>query len=219
MEQIPLENLIVDFDMYPRNEVSDQTIAGLIDALQCGRELPPITVCKETNRIVDGVHRFRAYRKLNYETITAISKTYKNDAELFEDAVRLNSDHGRALDSYDLKKIIIVLGKYEYSNDQIANIVHIPPAKLEKITRSFAIDKESGEPVPLKRGVLQFAGAPITKQQQQVVKSSSGMEGTYHARQLIMLLEADMWKRTPQFIEAMDSLTVLWNDIQAREIA
>ena len=218
MEQIPLENLIVDFTIYPRNEVSSQTVTGLVDALECGDELPPITVCKKTNRVVDGVHRLEAHKRLKHETISAILKTYKSEAELFAEAVRLNRGHGRALDSYDIKKAIARLGEYGYSKEQIGEIVRVPLAKVEDTTRGFAVAQKGGESIPLKNGLHQFAGERITKQQQQVVEHYSGMEGAYHARQLIMLLDADMWKRTPQFIEAMDRLTVLWNDIQAREI-
>ena len=209
----------MDFTIYPRNEVSSQTVTGLVDALECGDELPPIIVCKKTNRVVDGVHRLEAYKRLKCETISAVLKTYRNEAELFAEAVRLNRGHGRALDSYDIKKAIARLGEYGYSKEQIGEIARVPLAKIEDTIRGFAMTKKGGEPVSLKRGLHQFSGERITKQQQKVVEHYSGMEGTYHARQLIMLLEADMWKRTPQFIGAMDSLTVLWNDIQAKEIA
>src|SRR5215813_804283 len=126
MTEVKLVELIEDFDIYPRNDVSSTHVSMLCDAISIGDPVPPIVVDKKSKRIVDGFHRYRAYKRIGRDKIPAVWREYKSDAELFADAVRLNAAHGRAFDAYDRKRAILKLEAFGLSPQAISAIVHIP---------------------------------------------------------------------------------------------
>lgn len=217
MENLKIADLLLDMTIYPRNEISSQAVAMLVDAIECGEELPPITVAKEDKRVVDGFHRIRAFKKLGKDTIEAFVKSYATEADLFADAVRLNRSHGRALDSYDIRRAIQRLLELGYVREAIADVVRIPAPRVDEMIRGFA-SNGGNNAVPLKRGLMHMAGKKLTKQQRRAVENYSGMEGTYHANQLLLLLDQKLWKDTPQFRAAMDRLVSKWVSIAKASI-
>src|SRR5688572_26888007 len=107
MRTYPARELIIDKDVYPRREVDGDHVFNLMEAIRTGAEVPPIVICKISKRVVDGVHRLTALQRLHgadYE-VECIEKTYKNDAELFLDAIKYNSSHGRHLSRDDRARI------------------------------------------------------------------------------------------------------------------
>lgn len=214
--KLKMSDLILDFDFYPRNEISSQAVSRLVDAIEAGIEIPPIIVDRKSKRITDGFHRYEAHKRLKRETIIGELRDYTSEAAMFEDSVALNSSHGRPFDSYDIRRSVARLQDFGISKERICQIIHVPPIRLEEITRGFAHTGKSNEPVALKGGLMHFSGNRITRSQARVVESASGMEGTYHARQLLALLDQDMWKPTEGFIEAMDRLVVAWPEAKKR---
>lgn len=105
--------LIEDMTLYPRNDVDEVNIAHLVEALQVGAELPKILIEETTLRIVDGFHRRRAYMRAFGDDVevTCEVKKYKDDAELFLEAVRLNANHGINMDGYDRTHAMAIAGK------------------------------------------------------------------------------------------------------------
>ena len=104
------------------------------------------------------------------------------------------------------------LNKLGYSKEAIAGVIRVPPVTVERIVRGFAHAK-SGDVVPLKRGLSHLAGKTITKKAQDAVRKYGGMEGTYYARQLLILLDNGMFRSTPEFEEAMNSVCAAWDVI------
>ena len=103
MKKMKAAQLVLDFGLYPRNNVDEHNVKNLVDALAAGTELPPVIIDRKSKRVVDGFHRVRAHLRLfgDNAEIDVITKNYKNDAELFLDAMRYNASHGAKLDTCD----------------------------------------------------------------------------------------------------------------------
>jgi hypothetical protein len=132
-----IKEMVFDKSLYPRNSPNFAHIGTLINALQSGQGLPPIIVEKGTRRIIDGVHRWNAYRKLYGEDYDAPveERTYVDDNEAWEDAVRLNAEHGLTYTEYDRTRILVEAEKRGITKEVVANLIHVPLDKVEKKIR------------------------------------------------------------------------------------
>jgi ParB-like chromosome segregation protein Spo0J len=211
---IKLEELVEDFDVYPRTMISGTHVARLRDAANAGAEFPPIVADNKSKRIVDGMHRVRVQKILGKETILCELREYKNDAELFSDAVRLNASHGRPLGSYEIKRSIETLRRLGVDDKKIITIVRIPPARVIEIVRNFAMAEGDGERAVKAAYEHEMAGQTMTEKQEDAHAKLTGMSPTFHLRQVIIALESGMWTPSPAFIMDMDRLTELWKGMK-----
>jgi hypothetical protein len=215
-----LIELVEDFELYPRNDVSSSHIGSLADAIVRGDPLPPIVIERKSKRIVDGIHRSRAYRKAGIAEIEVEARSYHNDAEMFADAVRLNSQHGRSLDPYDRRRAVAKLTTLGLKKVEIAEIVRIPVERIDEWTGEL-VRKRTGEHIVIKRGLAPYI-EPQTKLNEAQVKLNerwSGQQPTFHVNQLIALLEADIVPEFDSFHTAMDRLVDLWKEKRRRRAA
>lgn len=193
MRTIKAAELVIDFDLYPRNNVDSHNVRTLIDALASGVELPPIIIDKKSKRVADGVHRTRAYLQ-HYgpdHPVEVIEKNYKNDAELFLDAMRYNGSHGAKLDPCDRTHCVIIGERLGLTIDAIAGALHMPTDKLGGLRESRTATAGTLT-VPLKRTFRHMAGRRLTKEQVAANERSSGMNPAFYANQLIDMIEAKM---------------------------
>lgn len=65
--RVTLEVPQYDKDIYPREKWSTHTIEEYADALRAGAQFPPIILEDGTDKILDGVHRWKAYLKYQAE--------------------------------------------------------------------------------------------------------------------------------------------------------
>jgi hypothetical protein len=205
-----IDDLKIDENVYPRNGISDINVYRLISALRTGVKLPPITIEARTLRIVDGRHRYEAYKAEKLKTIEVVEKVYASEADLFADTVRLNVSHGEPLDQFNIRSAIVRLNEYGYSKEKISDVVRLPVPAILKIERGFATDAETGKPVALKGGLSHLRGMPLDKEQQQVNRHYSGPKAIFYLRQLISLLQNDMAPTSATFATEMDRLFELW---------
>jgi hypothetical protein len=216
MNTIQISELVLDFEVYPRNDVSSQQVASLCDAIEIGDPVPPILVDQKSKRVVDGFHRVRAYERLKRDTIPATFKTYPNEAALFADAVRFNATHGRPFDTYDRQRCVQRLFAYKIKPEGIAEALRISPGKVGEILKGFAATT-AGTTIPMKQGLMGVERIrPLTQQQVKANESYSGMQPTFHANQLSMILEANLFPKKENFFAAMDRLCELWGDVRSK---
>ncbi|HEX9810644.1 MAG TPA: ParB/RepB/Spo0J family partition protein [Burkholderiales bacterium] len=216
--ELKLELLVLDEHLYPRNGISTETVGMLVDAIESGAELPPILVENGTHRIVDGAHRADAYRRMGRETIRAEVRKFANDAELLAEAIRMNRAHGRPLDRYDLTSCMQRLQEMGFTRERISEVVRMPVDKLAHFAKGFA-NTAAGEAVPIKRGLEHLRGQTLTAPQIQAVEKYGGMHASFYANQLLLLLENNMLRETPQLIESMDRLCALWGANRSKSAA
>jgi RNA polymerase sigma factor FliA len=121
-----VKDLVFDFKVFPRQEINWDHVQRIVDAMQDGTDFPPIIICRDSHRIVDGFHRTKAVDKITAGTgeIRCIEKAYASEQEFFLDAIRYNSEHGLSLTSQDRLKAI-----------GLSESLKIDPAKVAKAMR------------------------------------------------------------------------------------
>ena len=187
-----VSELLLDYELYPRERIEPFNVTQMIEALRAGRELPPVVIDRKSRRVVDGFHRVRAYQKLYGldAEIPVEPKDYKDDAQMFADAVRLNANHGRQLSTYDRARCIARAESLKLEPEVISSMLNMT---LERITEMkaerFATYKM--EPRILKRTTAHLAGKELTDDEAEYNVKAGGMPQTFYINQVIAMLEAD----------------------------
>jgi hypothetical protein len=190
---IAAASLVEDFSLYPRNTVSDTHVNDLARALSAGESLPPIVAEKGTLRIVDGVHRRRAHIKSfgDEATVEVDLRTYESEAELYLEAVRFNSAHGRKLDRHDQTRIVLRLQELQVEPSAIALALHVPEQEIRTLAIRVVYD-EAGTAVPQKRGLEHLRGTVLRPEQVTAMKSVRSAEVGRLCLELTRLIEHDL---------------------------
>jgi hypothetical protein len=184
--------LVMDFDIYPREQVSNYNVDQIVKALEAGVELPAIIVDSKSLRIIDGFHRLRAYKK-----------------EIFLDAIRLNASHGRQLTKYDKARCIAKAEAMEIDMSLLAGGMNIDPAYLGELKRERVATYEM-KPIMLKGTTAHLAGTELTKEQVAYNKKAGGMNQSFYINQVIAMLASDAvdWENE-RVIEGLKTLLSL----------
>lgn len=208
MHTLSIASLVEDLNLYPRNHVDDAWVSDLVRALQSGATLPPIVACAATRRIVDGVHRSRAMlRHFGADATTTVDlRTYSSDAALFEDAVSLNSTHGRKLDRHDQARIVLKFREFKVDDQRISVLLHIPEPQVQTLSVRV-VYSQAGEAVPSKRGLSHMQGETLTDAQLRVVGSIRSAEVGRLCMELSQLLDSELVDRNdPTISDRLQSL-------------
>lgn len=132
--KIKAAKLIEDFSIYPRSKVDSQHVAELVERLEVGEKLPSPVIDKKSLRIVDGVHRCRAYLRRDPQAeIDVEVREYADEREMYLDAMRLNSRHGKAIVGSEITHAIIRAQELKIDNDQTAMALGITADRILKI--------------------------------------------------------------------------------------
>ena len=187
-----VSELLLDYDLYPRDRIEPYNVNQMVEALKAGRELPPIIVDRKSLRVVDGFHRVRAYQKLYGldAEIPVELRDYKDDAQMFTDAVRLNANHGRQLSTYDRARCIARAESLKLEPEVISSMLNMTVERIAEMkAERFATYKM--EPRVLKRTTAHLAGKELTDDEAQYNIKAGGMHQTFYINQVIAMLEAD----------------------------
>jgi hypothetical protein len=213
--KMQIADIIVDESVLPR-ELDPQLVSTYVNALLAGAVFPPIVVDANTKRLVGGRHRLEAHKKRNTQEIDIELKTYASEADLFLDAVRMNTSHGLALNSYERRAAAIRLEQLGFTREQISVAVQVPIDKLDVTKGGFATSEEGGT-MAIKGGLRHLSGQTLSPKQIEAQRRFGGPGATFHANQLIEVVENDIFPRTKAFIEAMDTLTGMWAEHRPAE--
>lgn len=187
--KVKLSSLKLDYNIYPRHQIDSYHVTQMVEAIQSGTELPPIVINKKDKRIVDGFHRFKAYQKLLGKTAVIIVETreYVSEIDLFQDAVSLNSAHGKSLSSYDVAHIINKAEELEMAPEVVASMLHMTLEKIGemKIHRTAIYNME---PVSLKGTTGHFAGKELSDDQNLYNTKAGGPSQLFFVNQVILML-------------------------------
>lgn len=186
-----LAELVEDFNLYPRHQVSDIHVGDMVRALQAGMTLPPPIIDQATKRIVDGFHRIRAYKRhLGEEAKILVElRGYDSEGELFLDAARLNAGHGRKLDRHDQVRIIYRARELGVSDDLIAVSLNVPAERVTELEVRIATGP-AGESVATKLGAHHLGGRVVTAEQLEAMRGMRGARTGRLIRELSELLES-----------------------------
>jgi len=199
---IKAATLVEDFALYPRNQVDDSHVTDLVRAIRSGAELPPIIADRKSKRIVDGVHRVRAFVKVlgDDADVPVVLKDYETDADLYLDAVRYNAAHGRKLDRHDQTRIVLRLHELNIDDVTIASVLHVPEQEVRTLAVRIVYDK-GGTAFPQKRGLEHMRGQQLSDGQIAAMKSVRSAEVGRLCIELTRLLEQELVDYSDPMVE------------------
>ena len=190
--RIKASRVVLDYDIYPRQEVASFNVQSLVEALKAGAVLPPIIVDKASKRVVDGFHRVKAYQKAYGADamVPCIYKEYPDEAAMFLESMACNSTHGRGLTPFDRARCV---GRAEELKLDISVVAKSLNMTVESIgtMRAERIGSFESDPVVLKRTTAHLAGKDLTKAQVEYNRHAGGMPATFFINQLIQMIESD----------------------------
>lgn len=199
---IPIESILIDELYYPRNVLAWRDVQRYVSALEVGAEFPPIVVGKRKGRyvIIDGRHRFEAFRKAKRAKIPAMVTRLPED-KWFAEAVRLNAIHGHPLSYQERIRAAMMLKQQKFSVKEIERIVAIQTPQLEKAIaeRGHWLHPDDIRPVVLKAPVVPVAeerGRQWVETEAERIEAEqetlSGRSFTELANNLITLLDNNL---------------------------
>lgn len=220
MRMIKLAELVLDYSIYPRTQTDNNHVRYLMIAVQGGATLPPIIIDKKSKRVIDGFHRVTGWRRIDkHGEIEVIEKTYKNDSEMFAEAMRLNAQHGRNLAPYDRMHCIIRAEEMGMTYEQIAKELCLTVEAIGEMRAGRCGEMRVGNKMksfPIKRTIQHMAGKKLTKAQFEANDKLGGMNQLFYVNQLIELIEADLldlsnerlMERLADLVKALESLKI-----------
>lgn len=197
---LKISQIKFDKESYPRINVDWVTCARYYNALKSGAVFPAITVAryKADYILVDGAHRLKAHKDckethINTEVLIGLTKE-----QIFEEAVKRNSVHGRQFSTQEVAKICITLEAWGKSQEAISELVHIPVESLRKFVaeRSTRIN-ETQEEVALKSPLKHLEGISLEELKSQGPLVNRTQIGILDS--LIVLLE-NHWLNTSSIL-------------------
>jgi hypothetical protein len=105
--QIPINEIVIDPEIMPRNQLDQAYISDLVEDLQLGMTFPPVIVFRDGDKycVADGCHRLEAARSLGHEMITAeIREGDRPEAILY--SCKANTAHGKRRTNADKHKAV-----------------------------------------------------------------------------------------------------------------
>ncbi len=195
-QRMALSDIVIDFAIYPRTQVDSGNVSQLREAFRAGTTLPPPVIDAKSLRVVDGVHRVTMYRR-EMEADGAIDvevREYASEADIFADAVRMNAAHGRPLSPFDRARCAARLKKYRLGVAKIASLLGVRVETLKAVAERRVAKTADGREMIVKRSIAHVvkSGAPMTAEQEAVNVKLDGMLPSYHAGQLLLVIENDL---------------------------
>ena len=190
-KKIRLSDLVCDFDMYPRASVDSVHVRAIRDAIEAGEQVPPIITDEESKRVVDGFHRYRAWRRVlgSDGEVEVEIRSYDSEADLFADAVRLNARHGRPFAPYDRARSIARAVELGMTTEKIAECIGLRVDRVKEITMERTSTAPNGSKVVIKNTLRHLRGKRLTKAQQQANGRAGGMAPLFYVNQVTNLVE------------------------------
>ena len=138
--------LRIDGDTQPRVAIDQAVVQEYADAIQSGTEFPPVEVVHDGTAywLVDGFHRFFAYKKLNRPKIKA-TVTTGLQAEAQWKSLSANKTHGLHRTNADKAKAVTkaLKLKWEMSDPAIAEHVGVGPTMVSRYRQAIIDAQQS----------------------------------------------------------------------------
>ena len=205
MPKVKIAELILDFNLYPRNHVEQFNVHSIARALEAGFKIPAVVADHKTKKVVDGFNRITAVKLIfgDDADIDVEWREYKNERAIFEDAMLLNSAHGERLNSLDMARCAIIADQLKIDQQRLAECLHAKPEWLESLRRRKVAEGPDG-PIPVKGTLAHLAKAqndaakaggkpkPFTARQVRANNEASGMPWYFLIDKAISILEAGL---------------------------
>lgn len=192
MDTVPTAELVLDFDLYPRQGIDTYHVTRLAEHLAAGAQLPPVTACRATRRLVDGFHRVRACQRAGHADITVEWRDYPDDAALLLDAITANAAHGRRMTAWDDARCALLARRLGITDDRLATAMQVRAEAIGRI-RAVKIGRDDQRrPVAIKATISHLAGRTLTPSQVEGAGHVGGMSALFYVNQVRNLIEHDL---------------------------
>lgn len=104
---LAIAEVVLDMDIYPRAEWSQPTVERYVEALSAGDRFPAIILEAGTNRLLDGMHRYQAHRRLGLAEIAVEHHEIPAGVPPLLYAASLSARHGDRISGKDLQAIVL----------------------------------------------------------------------------------------------------------------
>ncbi|MCL6557696.1 MAG: helix-turn-helix domain-containing protein [Firmicutes bacterium] len=154
-----LSEIIIDDTIYPRSNIDPETITRYLEALEVGATLPPLVVMPD-GRLLDGRHRYEAYKRAGKEEVEVI---VEEPGDPDERAVELNLCHGRPLTREELRQA----ARRWYSKKpvtEIAKTLGVTRRTIQNWVADLTADKEE-ERVEIREKALEMRAEGMTQEE------------------------------------------------------
>ena len=190
MPQMLVGELILDRGLYPRSRESNSHIMELAQALRAGAVFPAVIIDRASRKIVDGVHRTEAARRVHGELalVEVEEREYESDAALFLAAVELNSRHGLRLTPFDQAKVITMSKDLQIDGGLLSQAMSVLADRVQRIeSRKTAF--ADGKQVPIKGIAAHLRGSQLNPAQAASQRQAAGVSVPFLCRQLVLAME------------------------------
>jgi hypothetical protein len=152
--------------VYPRNEISEDHVALMLDAIDAGVKLPPIVANKASHQIVDGFHRTTAMmRKFGPDVLLdVVEKEYATPRQMFLDCVKYNAQHGLPLSQDDRKSCLLRVRRLGGNEEELSVALSVTKEtvwKLSPTIRTADAEKLYFGPATRQQRKCRGCGQPI----------------------------------------------------------
>jgi len=176
VRKVSLSEIQLCDELYPRQKVDHIHVLRLMDALKAGVTFPPLR-CDQNLRLIDGRHRYEAYRRLNVTDVDICIDPVSDDAEFFVKAVEANITHGRPFSPYDLTCIALRLCEdFRYDPTIVAQLLHMPVERVEKWLKQRVAISPALYKVPLKASFMHYGDKTIPPEVEEANQRSRGLK-------------------------------------------
>lgn len=192
IKRIKITRLVLDDNIYPRDRLNSYHVDELVEALKAGVQVPPIVADTSTLKVVDGWHRIEAYRKFlgDKASINTELKQYASEAEMFQDAIRLNASHGQSLSRMDQAHCLAKAMVFKLEQAVVATLLNLTQERAEELV-SNRLATSGKEDIVLKGSTAWMAGRNLSKEEVKYNRVAGGLPQTFYINQVIAMLEND----------------------------
>lgn len=129
-------------ELYPRLREDDAAIERYRAAID---RLPPIAIARG-HVLVDGFHRWQAYRREGLTEIAVENLGNLTDIEILKESIRRNASHGRQLEEGDKKRMVELLYRGGTRDKQeLADLLSIALSTVEKYWATARSDEKADQ--------------------------------------------------------------------------
>lgn len=200
---VQADQLIFEKAVYPRHDghVNGYHVDRLHLALVSGAQLPPIDVEENTKHIIDGVHRWMAWKKFGGEQaqIPVIWRTYTSRAEAFSAAIQANAATKLAMTPVDWAHCMQRGKELGIPDETMQRFLSLPPDAYLHIYRKHIGVDQIGQPVVVKGSVAHLLSGT------RHVLSAAAEDVNRRATSTVMVLAG-------QLLQHLVANTVPWQD-------
>ena len=211
MRQLKVSELILDFNLYPRSQVDGNHVRYMLEAQEAGATFPPIMIDQKSKRIVDGFHRATMFKRIGDDhLVEVVERRYKDEGEMFADAMRLNAHHGRNLTRFDRTHCILRGLELGMDLEVIASALSMTVDSVGELKADRVGEMKVGGKtieIPLKRTIRHMAGHKMSQRQQEANARLGGMNQLFYVNQILELIDADLIdKENSKLMEGLERL-------------